>query len=192
MILYINACARKDSRTKELADYYLSKTNEKIHQIDLYNERFPLADENYLNVREEEAKKGNNSHPYVKYAHDFARADHIVIAAPYWDLSFPAILKQYLEMVNVVNVTFRYSPEGIPQGLCKAKDLTYIVTAGGDYAPQEYGYGYVTALAHGYWGIEKTQLFSALGLDINGADAEAIMREAKQKIDEATGESAVN
>ena len=192
MILYINACARKDSRTKELADYYLSKTNEKIHQIDLYNERVPLADENYLNVREEEAKKGNNSHPYVKYAHDFARADHIVIAAPYWDLSFPAILKQYLEMVNVVNVTFRYSPEGIPQGLCKAKDLTYIVTAGGDYAPQEYGYGYVTALAHGYWGIEKTQLFSALGLDINGADAEAIMREAKQKIDEATGESAVN
>ena len=46
MILYINACARKDSRTKELADYYLSKTNEKIHPIDLYNERFQLAYEN--------------------------------------------------------------------------------------------------------------------------------------------------
>ena len=36
----------------------------------------------------------------------------IVIAAPYWDLSFPAVLKTYLEQINVLGVTFDYSDDG--------------------------------------------------------------------------------
>ena len=40
-------------------------------------------------------------------ARQFARAEIIVMAAPYWDLSFQAALKQYLEQVNVVGITCR-------------------------------------------------------------------------------------
>ena len=56
-------------------------------------------------------------------ARQFAAADQIVIAAPYWDLSFPAALKQYFEQINVLGITFAYTPEGVPKGLCRARKL---------------------------------------------------------------------
>ena len=40
------------------------------------------------------------------YAKDFAKADTIVIAAPFWDLSFPASLKCYIEAINILGITF--------------------------------------------------------------------------------------
>lgn len=46
-----------------------------------------------------------------KYAHEFANADLIVIAAPFWDLSIPALLKVYIENIAVDGITFEYSLE---------------------------------------------------------------------------------
>ena len=45
----------------------------------------------------------------------------------------------------MVGITFQYSTEGLPVGLCKAKKLYYITTAGGNYVPDEFGFGYVDA-----------------------------------------------
>ena len=115
-------------------------------------------------------------------ARQFAAAEEIVIAAPYWDLSFPASLKQYLEQINVVGIAFRYTQEGLPESLCRAKRLYYVTTAGGNYVPEEFGYGYVKALAQGYYGIPDVRLVKATGLDIVGADAEDIMRAAEEEI----------
>ena len=39
------------------------------------------------------------------YANAMAQADMIVIAAPYWDMSFPASLKIFLEAASVVGIT---------------------------------------------------------------------------------------
>ena len=59
------------------------------------------------------------------YARQFAEADQIVIAAPFWDLSFPAILKAYMEQITVSGITFEYI-NGRPCGRCKKKtDLHY-------------------------------------------------------------------
>ena len=44
------------------------------------------------------------------------------------------------------------------------------MTAGGNYAPEEYGFGYVRAMAQGYYGIGDVKLIQAVGLDIEGAD----------------------
>lgn len=105
-----------------------------------------------------------------------------MIAAPYWDLSFPAALKQYFEHINVRGITFVYSPEGIPQGLCRAKEIYYVMTAGGNYAPEEYGFGYARAMAQGYYGIGDVKLIQAVGLDIEGADAEQILKESMENM----------
>jgi len=115
-------------------------------------------------------------------AHQFAEAGTIVIAAPYWDLSFPASLKQYLEIINVVGITFKYSKEGVPTGLCNAKKIYYVTTAGGNYVPDDFGYGYVKALANGYYGINEVKLIKANGLDIYGADVNEILSNAEKDI----------
>ena len=182
MVLFINACVRKESRTKELADYFLSRLNEPFEEVYLNEIDFPIVDEGFLNRRDQLIDHRDFSNSVFDLARQFAEADEIVIAAPFWDLSFPAAVKQYLEQINVPGITFYYTPEGIPTGLCKAKRLTYITTVGGDYFPEEYGAGYIKALAQNYYGIAEFRLIKATGLDIIGADIGTIIDSAKVSI----------
>ena len=195
MILLVNACVRRDSRTKILTDRLLAKLKEDtkcnpendikntaenvIEELRLEEMSFPAADEAFLQKRDTLLAAGKLEDPLFAPARQFASADTIVIAAPYWDLSFPAALKQYIEQVNVVGITFEYTPEGFPRGLCRAKKLYYVMTAGGTYVPEEFGYGYVKALAQNFYGIQDVELIKAVGLDIIGADVNKIIGEAE-------------
>ncbi|MBO5497143.1 MAG: NAD(P)H-dependent oxidoreductase [Oscillospiraceae bacterium] len=181
-MLYVNACVRKESRTKRLAEKLLAKLGGTYEEIRLEEIDFPVSSEKFLKRRDRLIAEGELQNPLFDLARQFSRAETIVIAAPYWDLSFPAMLKQYLETVNVVHITFRYSPEGVPVGLCRADRLFYVTTAGGYYAPEEYGFGYIKALADNYWGIRSVRKIEALGLDIDGADEEAIMAAAEEAL----------
>ena len=183
-ILFINACVRGESRTKKLAEKLLEKLNRPVEEVRLEEINFPIVDEDFLNMRDRLISEGSLDIPVFKLARQFSEAETIVIAAPYWDLSFPAVLKQYFEQVNVVGITFRYTEEGIPEGLCKADRIFYVSTAGGIYAPTEFGFGYVKALAQGYYGIGDVRLIEAVGLDIYGADVEAILEEAEETIED--------
>ena len=51
-------------------------------------------------------------------------------------------------------------------------------TAGGTYVPDTFGFGYVKALAENYYGIQDVRKIEAVGLDIDGADDNAIMADA--------------
>ena len=177
-VLFVNACVRKESRTKRLAENLLSKLGEPYEEICLAKIAFPLVNEEYLNKRDQLISSGNFQSTMFDLARQFSEAETIVIAAPYWDLSFPAMVKQYLELINVVGITFKYSAEGIPVGLCKAGRLFYVSTAGGTYVPDTFGFGYVKALAENYYGIQDVRKIEAVGLDIDGADANAIMADA--------------
>lgn len=105
MILYINACVRKESRTKQLADYLISKLNDQVEEIKLEDISFPVADEAFLQKRDELIGLGRFEDPIFALARQFAEADTIVIAAPCWDHSFPASLKQYIEQISVIGIT---------------------------------------------------------------------------------------
>ena len=182
MVLFINACVRECSRTKRLADRLLEKLGQPVQEVRLETISFPIANEAFLQKRDRLLADGRFDDPLFDLARQFAGAAQIVIAAPYWDLSFPAALKQYFEQVNVVGITFKYSPEGIPVGLCRGERIYYVTTAGGDYCPEDFGFGYTRALAQGYYGINDVRLIQATGLDIVGADVEAIMGEAIERI----------
>ena len=84
----------------------------------------------------------------------------------------------------MVGISFKYTEEGIPVGLCKANKLFYVTPAGGEYAPEEFGFGYVKALAQNYYGIQDVMMIKATGLDIYGADVEAILLAAEKTIEE--------
>ena len=188
MLLFINACVRASSRTKRLADHLLKGLCEKetctVKEIRLQEVDFPPIDEAFLQKRDSLLQSGALEDPVFALARDFAAADTIVIAAPFWDLSFPSILKQYLEQITVTGVTFFYTEDGVPQGLCRAKQLYYVTTSGGPLFAPEYGFGYVRSMAQGFYGIPEVTLVKAENLDIVGADVEKILREAKEQIDQ--------
>jgi FMN-dependent NADH-azoreductase len=153
-----------------------------VTELRLRDCQFPVVDESFLSKRDCLIGEGKMGDPMFELARQFASADEIVIAAPFWDLSFPAALKQYLEQINVIGITFRYNAQGIPEGLCSAKRLYYVTTAGGDFFPEEYGFGYVKALAQGFYGIRDVELIKATGLDTEGAPVEEIVLGCEEEI----------
>lgn len=182
MILFINACVRSNSRTRRLADAYLEGLNDSVTEVKLWECDFNKVDEAYLNKRDELIRRGSFDDPMFELARQFATADRIVIAAPFWDLSFPASLKQYIELINVLGITFIYTETGEPKGLCRADKLTFITTAGGYYFPEEFGFGYIKALAENFYGIGQVELIKATGLDIVGNDPEKILEKSIDEI----------
>jgi FMN-dependent NADH-azoreductase len=182
-ILFINACPREGSRTLELARHLLSKMEGSVEELTIFEENLLPLNGKTLALRDKMTANQNFDHPIFKYARQFANADAVVIAAPFWDLSFPSALKIWLEYVMALGVTFHYSENGLPQGLCKAKRLFYVSTAGGPVLPSHMGFDYVDALAKNYFSIPLTALFSAENLDVIGADPQAILARAKEEID---------
>ncbi len=181
-ILFISACTRQNSRTNELAQHLLNCLEGEITLIDLYKTNVLPIDNKGLEKRAENVKNGNFSCSEFKYAKQFAAADIIVIAAPFWDLSFPSVLKIYFENIAVSGITFEYSEKGRPVGKCNAKKLYYITTSGGYIGNNNFGFDYVKALAENFFCINDISFYSAEGLDISGADIKSIMDEAKECI----------
>ena len=184
MVLFIDACVRKESRTRELAEFLLEHLDQPIEKIYLPEADVPELTREALARRTDACCRGDYSLSEFEYAKQFASADTVVIAAPHWDLSFPAILKRYIEAICVTGITFRYSETGAPVGLCKAKDLYFVTSSGGAIFNPAFGYGYIETLAKGMFGIKNTAMFSAENLDIDGNDEQQIINSSKQAIEE--------
>ena len=105
-ILYIDATVRSNSRTAILAEHLLKNLSGEISRVKLCDKSFPVADEAFLAMRDKACAIRDFSDDTFSLAKQFAAADVIVIAAPFWDLSFPSALKQYFEQINVVGLTF--------------------------------------------------------------------------------------
>lgn len=148
----------------------------------MYEENIKPLDSKLLGERDSLLNEGKTDNEMFSLARQFASVDTIVIAAPYWDLMFPSVLKVYLENITVCGITFRYSNKGIPQSLCKAENLYYVTTSGGFIGENNFGFDYVNALAKGFFDIADVKFFSAEGLDIYGADVELIMNKAKKNM----------
>lgn len=176
-ILFVNACVRENSRTLDIAKIVLEKLNNAYTEVNLQKTDLKPLNRESLDIREKLILQDDFSDTMFSLAKDFAAADEIVIAAPYWDLAFPALLKIYLEQITVSGITFRYA-KGVPQGLCRAKRLIYVTTAGGSIY-DNFGFEYVKALAQKLYGIDEVMFFKAENLDIDGNDVNDILRMAK-------------
>lgn len=179
--LFINACVRENSRTLELGKHVLKMLGGEYEELRLYEADLVPLNTEVLKERDLAFAAKDFSKNTFSLARQFAAAEIIVIAAPYWDLMFPSVVKTYLESVTVNGLTFAYSESGVPYGLCKGKRLIYVTTSGGPIL-YNFGYDYVCALARNFYGIQDVQCISAEKLDIRGADAEEILRGAKESV----------
>lgn len=183
-ILFVNACIRENhSRTYKIAKDYLAKL-EKSCPIEIIERRLTDGEISYLTSNDFSQETGEikENGDYV-LAKEFAAADGIIIAAPFWEFAFPAVLSCYLENVSVPNITFRYTPMG-SEGLCKAKVMIYIYTSGDVFAEEDnIGNALLLKLSKLY-GIPNFDTISAKGLDIDETKVSEIIATTLQGIDE--------
>lgn len=133
--VYQRLRAGERSRTLRLARRFLDAYQARhpdtvITERNLCAERLQPQYPEVLEERDELWNAGRLDQPMFDPARQFAAADRIVIAAPFWDLCFPAILKIYLERISVTDITFGYDEQGAMVGLCKASKLLLITTRG--------------------------------------------------------------
>jgi len=117
--LFINACIRGNSvsRTYQLAQHFISEYKKhhkesSIVELNLMEMNMTHLTNDRLNEREALLDKEDYDNPVFKLANQFAEADRIIIAAPFWDLNFPALLKIYFVFCNK---KFLESAKSFPQ-----------------------------------------------------------------------------
>lgn len=196
-LLFVNACVRGErSRTLGLARRFLEAVLAKhpdctITERNLCAERLQPQYPEVLAERDALWAAGRLDQPMFEPARQFAAADQIVIAAPFWDLNFPAILKIYLERISVTDITFGYSGKGDMVGQCRAEKLLLITTRGGSYSGElawmEMGARQLEALCAMY-GIPSFQCLCAEGLDDVRNDKAALLAEAAARTEALAAE----
>lgn len=191
-LLFVNACMRTErSRTLELCQEFLKQYTTADPQCTVIHRDLTCASLPVLTGAMAEQRDAltaaDKDHPMLQPAFETAQADLILVGAPYWDMTFPAALKVYLEWASAIGVTFGYTKEGQQVGLCKAHHLVFITTAGGPIGNLNLGYDYLKAWAD-MVGIDQTHCLTAENLDIRGADVEGILAKARQQTDHLVAE----
>lgn len=163
-LIFIDATMREASRTRKIAAPVIEDLGKRyeIRKIVLDGMDFPAVDSRILRDRD----NGIVPEKYVSMAKEIAAADRIVIAAPFWDMSFPSILKVFFENMSLFHITFD-SDDSHCYGLCRCKRVLYITTRGmnihtGD--PLEQATPYIKALSH-LWGLGEVITVSAENMD---------------------------
>ena len=111
--------------------------------------------------------------PVFDLARQFQAADKIVAAAPFWDMSFPAVMRTYIEYISANGLCYHYEAGGC-HGDCRADRLAYLTTGGDFEQPESLGVLYWKQLAK-MFGIPRFDYVFAGGLDVDPAKTPEIM-----------------
>ncbi|XXM71073.1 FMN-dependent NADH-azoreductase [Lysinibacillus sphaericus] len=195
-VLYITAHPHDDSQSFSMAagKAFIEKYKEvnpahEVVAIDLYNEDIPQIDADVFSgwgklqtgkgfeelSDSEKAKVGR----LTELVDQFTDADKYVFVTPFWNFSFPPVMKAYIDAVSVAGKTFKYTEHG-PIGLLTDKKALHIQARGGIYsegpaAQMEMGHRYLDIMMQ-FYGVPSFE-----GLFIEG---HAAMPDKAQEIKE--------
>ena len=200
-LLYIKVNPKKDedSHSSQLANSFIrsyqeNNTSHLIERLDLYNEDIPFLDVDVFSAWGKfAARKELTSSELVKVkrmdelTEQFLSADKIVFAVPFWNLSYPPMLKAYIDTICIVDKTFHYTEEG-PVGLVPDKPLLVIETRGGFYsegpaANSEYSKSYLRTIM-AFMGIKNFTSIIAEGLDFDLVKQKNNLQVAKNELND--------
>ena len=179
-LVVIDACIRgEESRTRRIAEPIIEALSKRyeITRFDLTQMDIrPLTPATYA-----ERAAGQVPAWAVEAAKAVAEADRIVVAAPFWDMSFPAIVKVFFEHISLFDITFTDNGRTCV-GKCKCEKVMYITTRGmniptGD--AREQGSSYLHALSE-LWDLGTVLTVAAWNMDYVSPE------EIEEKIESAT------
>jgi FMN-dependent NADH-azoreductase len=168
-LIFIDACMRAGSRTRRIALPIIAELSKryKVETVDLTTNLYPIADNSTL----EDRNHGIVPPKHAELARRIAEADRIVIAAPFWDMSFPSALKVFFENISLFGITFDSNDKEC-YGLCKAEKVMYITSRGMDISTGdalEQATPYIRALSH-LWGWGELTVIAAQNMDYSSED----------------------
>jgi FMN-dependent NADH-azoreductase len=159
--------------------YKEAHPNDTIVHLDLYKENIPYIDADVFSgwgklqsgqsfdalSAEEQAKVRRLN----ELSDQFVAADKYVFVTPLWNLSYPPVMKAYIDSVAVAGKTFKYTEKG-PMGLLADKKALHIQARGGFYsegpaAQIEMGHRHLTVMMN-FFGIPTVE-----GLFVEGHNA---------------------
>lgn len=184
-LLFVNSCPRGEtSRTLLLARTFLSAVREACPEAEIIEHDLPSMGlmpytAEMLAQRELLCDAQSWQSPLTAPAVQLQQADAVIVAAPYWDLSFPAMLKVWVEHMWVRNLTFVYRND-LPVGLCRGRESVYITTSGSPIGENDWGAMYMKAVLTTL-GIPGFSSIRAEGLDLDAADPEALLAGAQER-----------
>lgn len=163
-LFYIDATMREESRTRKIAGPLIEELGKRydIETVRLDGATYPPVGSHILRDRD----NGIVPEEYAAMARRLAAADRIVIAAPFWDMSFPAALKLFFENMSLFNITFGSNDKEC-FGLCRCTKVLYITTRGMDIRTGdtlEQATPYLKALGH-LWGLGRLHVVAAWNMD---------------------------
>ena len=180
-ILEINAAARYEgSVSRDLVADLINALEDRFGSADIKRrdlaKGLPFIDEEWVtaNTMPEEER---SEHHRRTLAHsdelvaELQDADVLVIGAPIYNFSVPAVLKAWIDMVARARLTFRYTETG-PEGLLTGKKAYVIVPSGGVPVGSEADFA-TPYLRHAlaFIGITDVEFVGAKGADRDGGQA---------------------
>ena len=170
-LVFIDACIRQsESRTRRIAYPILSALSQRYEIV-----RYDLSEIDGIVPLDPKLFEGRGQGDIpgwaLQAAKDIAEADRILIAAPFWDMSFPAVLKCFFEQTSLFDITFTDNGKTCV-GLCKAPKVLYITTRGMDIPtgdPREQATPYLKALGS-LWNLGELTTIAAWNMDYSSAE----------------------
>lgn len=188
-VLFVNGCIRgSESRTLRLAQRLVSRIPDaEIEVLLLPALHLTPYDAKDIAERDALSAAGAFSAPFFALANQFKTADAVVLACPFWDMSVPSMVRNYLERLCVTGLTFHYGRDNYPVGDCRLQRFVYVTTRGGivdnsDPVLADHASAYLLAICKLLSG-GRFDTLAAEGLDIVGNDAEALLCHAEAEAD---------
>ena len=183
-LLFVDGCISQrgpESRTRRLAEAFLTAFQAghpdwEVERVDVGALGLVPFTPQALDERDALAHAGAFDAPVFDLARQFRAADAVVVAAPFWDLSYPAALRTYIEYISANGLAYHYDFDGC-HGDCHGAWLVYL-TSGGDFEREDsVGVVHWRQLA-AMFGIPRFDYVFAGGLDIDPEKTELLLEGA--------------
>ncbi len=180
-VLAINSSAKKDgSISRTLTADLLRALEDRHGDVDIVErdlaDGLPFIDSAWVEANFTADEDRTDRHRQTLAGSDalvdeLKSADVIVIGAPIYNFSIPAVLKAWIDMITRARLTFRYTENG-PEGLLTGKKAYVIVPSGGVPvgSPVDFATPYLKQ-ALGFVGITEVEFIGAKGADRGNREA---------------------
>ena len=140
-ILHINSSGRYEgSVTRQVSDLVVTHLRQENSALEIVSRDLaagiPFVDEPWIEANFTATKeRTNKQNEALKFSDELVaeiqNSQYIVIAAPIYNFSIPAVLKAWVDLIVRVNFTFQFTENGQPEGLLENKKTFVVMASGG-------------------------------------------------------------